>query len=122
MFPVNLTPRDPFSLILVNDSQQSEEENSLDNTWEIQYEGGELGGISLYSTLGLQVVSLRITPIFSNLNESRINLKQFENPPVITELLPNYLNISVEVFEGIHYSMEYFVSNSNSIYGQVSIH
>ncbi|MBW6472084.1 MAG: hypothetical protein K0B14_03070 [Anaerolineaceae bacterium] len=122
MFSLNIAPQDPFSLILVNDSQRSEEEISFDNTWEIQYEGGELGGISLYSTLGLQALSLRITPIFSNLNESRINLKQFEKEPNITEILPNYTNISAEVFAGIHFSLEYFISNSHSILGQVSIH
>lgn len=121
MFSVNIAPQDPFSLILVNDFQRSEEEIPFDNTWEIQYEGGELGGISLYSTLGLQALSLRITPIFSNLNESRINLKQFENKPTITEISPNYTNISVEVFAGIHFNLEYFISNSNSIYGQVTI-
>ncbi len=121
MFPTSIAPQDPFSLILVNDSQHSQEKISFDNTWEIQYEGGELGGISLYSTLGLQALSLRITPIFSNLNESRINLKQFEKKPIITENLPNYTNISVEVFPGIHFSLEYFISNSHSIYGQVSI-
>ncbi len=122
MFPMKIDPQDPFSLILVNDSQRSEEDISFDNTWEIQYEGGELGGISLYSTLGLQALSLRITPIFSNLNESRINLNQFEKEPNITEILPNYTNISVEVFAGIHFNLEYFISNSHSILGQVSIH
>lgn len=122
MVSVNIAPQDPFSLILVNDSQRSEKEISYDNSWEIQYEGGELGGISLYSTLGLQALSLRITPIFSNLNESRINLKQFEKEPYITEILPNYANISAEVFAGIHFSLEYFISNSHSILGQVSIH
>lgn len=121
MLSLNVAPQDPFSLILVNDSQLSEEEMSFDNTWEIQYEGGELGGISLYSTLGLQALSLRITPIFSNLNESRINLNQFEKKPNITEILPNYTNISVEVFAGILFNLEYFISNSYSIYGQVSI-
>jgi hypothetical protein len=121
MFPMNIAPQDPFSLILVNDSQRIEEDISFDNTWEIQYEGGELGGISLYSTLGLQALSLRITPIFSNPNESRINLRQFEKKPNIVEILPNYTNICVEVFAGIHFNLEYFISNSYSIYGQVSI-
>jgi len=40
---MNIAPQDPFSLILVNDSQRIEEDISFDNTWEIQYEGGELG-------------------------------------------------------------------------------
>jgi hypothetical protein len=121
MFPVNITRQDPFSLVLVNDPQLSNEKVSFDNTWEIQYEGGELGGISLYSTLGLQASSLRITPVFSNLNQSRINLKQFHQLPIITEILPNYANITVEVFSGIQYQLEYFVSNSDCIKGQVSI-
>ena len=121
MFPINIAPQDPFSLILVNDSHLSKEEMTFDNTWEIQYEGGELGGISLYSTLGLQASSLRITPIFSNLNQNRINLKQFKHPPIITEILPNYTNIFVEVFTGIHYNLEYLVPNSHTIIGQVSI-
>lgn len=121
MFPTNISPQDPFCLILVNDSYLSKEKISFDNTWEIQYEGGELGGISLYSTLGLQASSMRITPIFSSLNESRINLKQFKHPPTITEVLPNYTSISVEVFTGIRYQLEYYVSNSHAIIGQVSI-
>lgn len=121
MFPIKIAPQDPFCLILVNDSYLLKEKISFDNTWEIQYEGGELGGISLYSTLGLQASSLRITPIFSNLNESRINLKQFKHPPNITEVLPNYTNISVEVFTGVHYQLKYLVSSSTAIIGQVSI-
>ena len=121
MFLKKLTSKDPYSLILTNQSTRLESHLEGDNTWEIQYDGGELGGLSLYSTLGMQVLSLRITPIFSSLNENKISLKQFYEEPVITGILPNYLSISANVFPQINYHLEYFLSSSDSIDGQILI-
>jgi len=117
----NITPKDPFSLILSNQQHNLNKKDISDNTWEIQYDGGELGGISLYSTLALRALSVRITPIFTNPSENKLSLKSFYKEPVITELLPDYVQISAEIFPEINYQLEYLVFSSESIYGQVII-
>ncbi|MDO9088500.1 MAG: hypothetical protein Q7U53_20020 [Anaerolineaceae bacterium] len=121
MFQTNLRPTDPFSLILTCDLRKNVETPTHDNVWEIQFDGGELGGLSLYSTLGLRALSMRITPIFSNLHETKVNIKQFTGEPIITNMYQNYAKISVEVFDNINSDLEYWIPNPSSICGQVTI-
>lgn len=121
MFLNHIRPSDPFSLILTNETRNNDEIPTHDNVWELQLDGGELGGLSLYSTLGLRALSLRITPVFSNPNESKVNLKQFFGDPIITCLYPNYVKISLEVFKNIVTTHEYWIPDASSICGQVTI-
>ena len=121
MLQTPFKPQDPISLILASDSRLYKEGIIQDCVWELQYEGGELGGLSFYSTLGLQALSLRITPVFTNLNESRISLHQFSKQPLITSYFPNYSKINLEIFDGIYANLEYWVPNPFSTCGQVII-
>ena len=121
MFQTKIKPTDPYCLILTNDMRKNDETPAHDNVWELQFDGGELGGLSLYSTLGLRALSLRITPIFSNLLENKVNIKQFTGEPVITNIYQNYAKISVQVFENINNDLEYWIPNSSSICGLVTI-
>jgi hypothetical protein len=68
---------DPFSLILTPDYQNQTSNATHDIVWEVQLDGGESGGLSIYSTLALSASSLRIIPIFSTTSETRIKLIQF---------------------------------------------
>lgn len=110
-----LTPQDPFSLILAADYRTSHNNSEEDNVWELQYDSGEFGGISLYTTLSLRTLSLRIFPVFSNALENRIRISQFNNPPIIHKFFPNYVLIKVSPFEGITANIEYWVQSTTTV-------
>lgn len=116
-----IRPTDPFSSILANDGQVLQNEKILDNVWELQFDSGEIGGLSLYSTLGLQAISTRITPLFSNMNENIIKISQYYVEPAIEEILPNYARIISTPFKNISARFEYFIHDANSILGKISI-
>lgn len=120
MFNTEISPTDPFSLILVQDKLDEKRLDEQSNVWEIQFDRGELGGISLYSTLSMRALGIRITPIFSNKHENRINLTQFHKKPVITSLSTSYAKISCEVFQEIQMDLEYWIVDGNTICGVVT--
>lgn len=121
MFPPKFSPKDPFSLILSQDTRFAKTTPKIDNVWEIQLDGGELGGISLFSTISLRALALRITPIFSSQGENRINISQFRNEPVIESLCPDYVKLHTEIFPSITTEMEFWIPNSHLIFGVVNI-
>ncbi len=116
-----IRPTDPFSSILANDGRILQKKNNVDNVWELQFDSGEIGGLSLYSTLGLQALGTRITPIFSNLNENIIKISQYNEKPIIEEILPNYARMKLVPFAKITARIEYFIHDSNSIIGKIAI-
>lgn len=121
MFDTSITPIDPYSLILVQDDLDDQTEGEQGNVWEIQFNRGELGGISLYSTLSMRALGIRITPIFSNKNENRINLSQFHKNPIIQSACPSYVRISAEVFTEINMGLEYWLIDGKTICGIITV-
>ncbi|HSM26167.1 MAG TPA: hypothetical protein VK856_14985, partial [Anaerolineaceae bacterium] len=121
MYPTKFNPKDPFSLILSQDTRSAKDIPAIDNVWEIQFDSGEFGGISLFSTLSLRALGLRITPIFSSQGENRIDITQFSSEPQVQSLCPDYAKIHAEVFPSILMNMEYWVPNSYMISGVINI-
>ena len=121
MFYSNIKPKDPFTLILANNKLHDKQRIPFNNTWEIQFDRGELGGISLYSTLSQQALGIRITPIISYQSENRINLNQFHQTPIIQSICTNYAKIIAEIFPDIEVEFEYWIPDSTSICGLVGI-
>lgn len=121
MFYSNIKPKEPFNLILTNNKFDDKQGNPFNNTWEIQFDRGELGGISLFSTLSQQALGIRITPIFSYQSENRINLNQFHQTPIIQSICTNYAKIIAEIFPDIEVEFEYWIPDSTSICGLVGI-
>lgn len=116
-----LTIKDPFSLILVNDARIAKNNHFSDNIWEMQLDAGEIGGLSIYSTLGMQALGLRITPIFSSVTENVTRLSQFHEEPLINEIYPNYLSIVTQPFKNLSSTLDYWVYDSSSVLGKVAI-
>ena len=116
-----IRPSDPFSSILANDGRLPQKKNKTDNVWEVQFDSGEIGGLSLYSTLGLQALGTRITPIFSNPSENVIKISQFNVEPIIEDILPNYFRLKMNPFNNIMTRIECFIQDSDSIVGKVTI-
>ena len=121
MYYSNIKPKDPFTLILANNKLHDKQGKLFNNSWEIQFDRGELGGISLYSTLSQQALGIRIVPIISYKSENRINLNQFHKTPFIQSIFTNYAKIVAEIFPDIEVEFEYWIPDSISICGLVGI-
>jgi len=116
-----LNPKDPFTLILAPDHRFGLTNSQDDIAWEIQLDGGEIGGLSLYSTLALSASSLRILPVFSNKTETRSKLTQFSSPVLIIKKTPNYAKFQMEPFDGIFSFYDLWIKNSNLVLGRITI-
>jgi len=116
-----MTAKDPFSLILTPDYSQISSKASDDIVWEVQLDSGELGGLSIYSTLGLSASSLRIFPIFSSSSETRINLKNFSSPITAKKNSTNSATLRVEPFTGITTLVEFWIANNHLLIGRSSV-
>jgi hypothetical protein len=114
-----MRPNDPFSLILAPDHRFELSGCDQDITWEVQLDGGEFGGLSIYSTLALSASSLRIFPVFSNKSETRTKLSQFSSPLSILKITPNYARFQMEVFDGITASLDLWVKDSHLLLGRI---
>jgi hypothetical protein len=121
MLNTNFTPNDPFSLILAQDKIGENQDSWIENVWEIQFERGELGGISLYTTFSMRALGIRITPVFSFQNENRINTNQFHKQPLVKSACTSYARISTEIYPGVSAELSYWIPDSGSICGLVSI-
>lgn len=121
MFEWNLNLKDPLSLIFAPDYRLNQSKIDHDTVWELQLDGGENGGISLYSTLSLRSLSLRIFPVFSNQIENRIRVTEFYKPITVLKLSPNYTRIRLEPFEGLNVFMEYWFPESKTALGKIII-
>ncbi len=117
----NLTQQDPFSLIFASDYRLNKKQIECDSVWEIQLDGGENGGLSLYSTLSLRALSLRIFPVFSNQSETLVRLSSFYKPLSVLKITPNYTRIRVEPFEGVYTFLEYWFPENHSVIGKITV-
>ncbi|MAT43409.1 MAG: hypothetical protein CL609_13815 [Anaerolineaceae bacterium] len=97
----HLGTKDPYSLLLTSDFRVHGTHGKYDNTWELQLEGGERGGISIYSTLALRTLSTRLFPIFYKENQIIDKSSDFNNPPVLKKFFSNYALIEYAPFEGL---------------------
>ncbi len=97
----HLGMKDPYNLLLTSDFRVRGIHGKYDNTWEIQLEGSDRGGLSLYSTLSLRTLSTRIFPFFYNENQTVDKSSEFINPPVIKKFLSNYALLEYSPFEGL---------------------
>ncbi len=114
-----ITPQDPYSLIIAVENQSDCSKIENEAVWEIQLDGGENGGLSLYTTLSLNASSLRIFPIFSNKAETKIKLSQFTKPISIIKILPAYAKFRLEPFPGLIVNIEYWAKESNLLLGRI---
>ncbi|PKO17895.1 MAG: hypothetical protein CVU39_05280 [Chloroflexi bacterium HGW-Chloroflexi-10] len=118
---VHLSTEDPFSLILANDYRLNPRKIDFDTVWEVQFGGGDQNTISLYTTLSLRALSLRIFPIFSNLSTSVFSLNDYENPPEILKYSSSYARCRLTPFQLLDTEIEYWVPDSNILLGKVTL-
>lgn len=121
MFEWNLNQQDPLSLIFAPDYRLNRSKFEHDTVWEIQLDGGENGGVSLYSTLSLRCLSLRIFPVFSDQKENRIRLTDYYKSLTILKIFPNYTRIRLEPFKDLNVFMEYWFPESKTVVGKIIV-
>lgn len=116
-----LSQNDPYSIILAADYRQSPQDLTNDTVWEVKVDGRESEGLSLYSTISLSVSSLRIIPVFTNQTQSKINLKQLNDPPILESQTPSYVRFQLIPFPNITCKLEFWVQNSHLLLGRFSV-
>ncbi len=107
--------KDPYNLLLTSDFRLHGTHGKYDNTWEIQLEGSDRGGLSLYSTLSLRTLSTRIFPVFYDGNQTIDKSSEFNNPPVINKFLSNYALIEYSPYEGLDIQTHIWLPDNQTI-------
>ncbi len=110
-----LGTKDPYNLLLTSDFRLCGIHDKVDNTWEIQLEGSERGGLSLYSTLSLRTLSTRIFPIFQNGQQTADKSSEFIHPPVIKKFFSNYVHIAYTPFEGLDLQTHIWMPDNQTV-------
>lgn len=113
--------KDPTHLLLTSDYRFAGINAKYDNTWELQLESSDRGGIALYSTLSLRAVSLRIFPVFSNGSQTIIKTTNFNNTPIVKKLSTNTVEIEYEPFEDLHIETAFWLPDNQSILSKSTI-
>lgn len=117
---LNLLPGDPITLTLSSDVRIGPVQYANDIVWQINPGGGSPPALSIETTAGLQVRSLRIFPRFRR-DESFLNDPlEFSNPVSVRQIYPNYIALTCAPFNGLDLTFEYWVSASNNLAGRIT--
>lgn len=117
----SLAPGDPLVLSLAADFRFCVPDYINDHIWELDIGDGDPPALSLQTTYGLRVRSMRLFPRFS-LNERTIsNPETFPTPPTLRHFFPNYLSLDFSPFSGVDVVTEYWIPDSHSIAGRFRV-
>jgi hypothetical protein len=117
----SLAPGDPLCLTMAADARLSIPDYLNDHIWELALAGGEPPALSLRTTFGLRAKSMRLFFRFSEGNKSVSDPAGFALPPTIRRFYPNFLVVEYAPLPSIDVSTEYWVPQSNTMSGRVSV-
>ena len=117
----NIKPGEKLAFTLAADARLGPTDYCNDQIWELVLGESTLPALTIQSTLGLRARSLRLFPRFWENDQELINPDTFSNPPVITQLFPNFLAIKYSPFPNIDVITEYWVPLSDGLAGRISI-
>ena len=117
----NLASGDPLSLIVAADARIDRVDYTNDHIWEVVLSRGEPPALSIETTFGLRARLMRIFPIFTQSNTTRINPASFYQPVRVTRFYPNYLRLVYSPFSGLDVITEYWVPASQVLSCRTSI-
>ncbi len=117
----NLTARDPRSLTIAADARIDQVDYTNDQIWELVIGNGEPPALAAQTTFGLRACSMRVFPLFTQANITRIDPASFSQPPRVTQFYPNYLCLVCSPFSGIDVITEYWVPSSQVLAARTSI-
>lgn len=111
----------PTNLLLTSDFRIQGAYSKYDNTWELQLEGSDRGGISLYSTLSLRSLSTRIFPVFTSNSLTKIKVSEFNNTPQIRKFSTNFVEFSYSPFEGLDLTTQIWLPDHQTVLSKTNI-
>jgi len=111
--------KDPLSLTLAADARLSTLDYSNDQIWEVLLGSGEPAGISFQTTYGLRARSIRVLPQFVEAHQTVSDPADFEEPAVIQQFAPNYLQVGFSPFIGIDVISEYWLPDGHTAAGRI---
>lgn len=112
---------DPLSLTLAADARLSSPDYSNDHIWELELAGGEPAALALRTTYGLRARSMRLFPTFHENGKMATDPASFAIPPLVTVFYANFLALRFFPFEDIEVTAEYWVPDSHSVSGRLTI-
>jgi hypothetical protein len=117
----SLGPCDPLVLNLAADSRFCIPDYVNDHIWEIQTSGGDPPALSIHTTFGLRVRSVRVFPRFSINELTIIDPSSFDRPPSLHQFFPNYLTLHFSPVPALNVVADYWIPDSHTISGRFSL-
>ncbi len=118
----NLGVNDPLMLTLCADARTSPVDYLNDHIWQISFSGNEPDALSLFTTFGLRVRAMRLFPRFLHKDRVLSAPADFFQPPRVTRLYANDIEIRFSPFSGLDVTAEYRVFSSQAIGGRFTFH
>lgn len=118
----NLTLGDPLCLTLASDARLTPVHYTDDIIWQLTLGNGVPPALSIETTAGLRVRTLRIFPRFCRDQSFLNDPLEFSTPPHIRRIHPGYISLTCSPFSGIDLTFEYWVAASNILAGRVTIY
>lgn len=115
----NLGLNDPLMLTLCADARISPVDYLNDHIWQLWFEGNEPEALTLFTTYGLRVRAMRLFPRFLRKDVVISAPADFFQPPRVTRLFPNDIEVRFSPFGGLDVTAEYRVFSSQAIGGAV---
>ncbi len=109
------------SLILAADARFCIPNYVDDQIWELNLSSGEPAALSLRTTYGLRVRSMRMYPKFIEGDDNVSDPGEFAEPPAFRKFFPNYALITCSPFPGLDAVFEYWVARSYKIGGRIRL-
>ncbi|GAP12050.1 hypothetical protein BECAL_03250 [Bellilinea caldifistulae] len=113
---------DPLMLTLCADARISPVDYLNDHIWQISFSGNEPEALTLFTTFGLRVRAMRLFPRFLRKDTVISAPADFFQPPRVTRLFPNDIEVRFSPFSGLDVTAEYRVFNSQAIGGRFTFH
>ncbi len=116
-----LQSADPGTFTIATDARFNSTSYTDDHIWSLSLEGGEPPALAIQTTFGLRAKNLRLFPRIVDGDTSYVDPLKFETLPRITRFFPNYLEVMFSPLPGIDVVSEYWVPNTNSLIGRLTI-
>jgi hypothetical protein len=117
----NLGLGDPINLSLAADARLDSTDYTNDQIWQITLQGGEPPSVCLQTTYGLRAQSMRFFPRILHKGTVINDPAEFDQPPRISALFPNYIRMAFWPFSGVEIKAEYWIPSSQTVSGRFTI-
>ncbi len=118
----NLGLNDPLMLTLCADARICPVDYLNDHIWQLSFSGNEPEALTLFTTFGLRVRAMRLFPRFLYKDKVISAPTDFFQPPRVTRLFPNDMEVRFSPFKGLDVTAEYRVFSSQAIGGRFTFH